>query len=188
MKIHWLGFGVVLILVAYLAWRGEVGIGLAIMCLPLLAWYASRIIVHGGFGLWHYARHGSKEDWNGRHYEFGGSRLRAEETDDELVFLEKDLLVVIEQPESKTVELFGPAERFLLTSAGEMALTQAGCERLLLKCPHRDAKKLMLFLQREAFHPHLRRHGKLKDRLGEGAPKSATTAPTTTTSTSEERP
>jgi hypothetical protein len=176
MKIHWLGFGVVLIVIAFAAYRGGVGIGLAILCLPLLAWYAGRIIVHGGFGLWHYARHGSKEDWNGRHYEFGGTRLRAEETDDELVFLEKDLLTVIEQPESKTVGLFGPAERFLLGDTGEMALTQAGCERLLLKCPHRDAKKLMLFLQREAFHPHLRRHGKLKDRVGEGASKSTTTA------------
>jgi len=43
-----------------------------------------------------------------------------------------------------------------------MALTQAGCERLLTKCPHRDAKKLMLFLQREAFFPFERRHGRLK--------------------------
>ena len=66
------------------------------------------------------------------------------------------------QPGSKTVELFGPKERFLLTSCKEMALTQAGCERLLSKSPHRDAKKLMLFLQREAFFPFERRHGRLK--------------------------
>jgi hypothetical protein len=85
-----------------------------------------------------------------------------EETDDGLVFLEDDLLHVIEQPGSRTLSLFGPAERIMLEPSKLMALTQAGCERLLLKCPHRDAKKLMLFLQREAFNPYERRAGRLK--------------------------
>ena len=165
MKIHWLGLAVVLGLAAAAAGSGSFVVGL--LLLPLGAWYVSRIIVHGGFGLWSYATQGVKEEWNGRHYEFAGVKLRAEETDEELVFLEKDLLALIEQPGSKTVELFGPKERFLLTGANEMALTQAGCERLLLKCPHPDAKKLMLFLQREAFFPHLKRHGKLSTRMGE---------------------
>jgi hypothetical protein len=149
----------------YLAAKG--GWVIAILMVPLFAWYASRILVHGGFGLWHHARHGSKKDWNGRYYEFAGVRLRAEETDDELVFIEEDILAVVDPRESTTVQLFGPKERFMLTKSGDIALTQAGCERLLLKCPHRDAKKLMLFLQREAFFPHLKRHGKLKTTVGE---------------------
>jgi hypothetical protein len=170
---YWIGALLSLVLIAVMF---RVGLGfLAMLGVPLFAWYMSRILIHGGFGAWHYARHGSKEDWNGRHYEFAGMKLRAEETDDELVFLESDLLAVIEQPRSKTVDLFGPGERFLLTSCKEMALTQAGCERLLLKCPHRDAKKLMLFLQREAFFPHLKRHGKWSDRVGEGPRKITTT-------------
>ncbi len=172
MKIHWLGLAVVVALAGIAAGVGHFGV--ALFLLPLGAWYVSRIVVHGGFGLWSYATKGVKEEWNGRHYEFAGVKLRAEETDDELVFLEKDLLGVIEQPKSKTVELFGPRERFLLTSCNEMALTQAGCERLLLKCPHRDAKKLMLFLQREAFFPHLKRHGKLSTRMGDGGSKTTT--------------
>ena len=160
MKIHWLGLAVVLALAGVVTAVGHFGV--ALLLLPVAAWYASRIIVHGGFGLWSYATQGVKEEWNGRHYEFGGTRLRAEETDDGLVFLEDDLLQVIQQPKSKTLELFGPAERFLLEPSKHMALTQAGCERLLTKCPHRDAKKLMLFLQREAFFPFERRHGRLK--------------------------
>jgi len=151
------------------------GVIVAVFILPIFAWYMSRILVHGGFGLWHFARHGVKKKWNGRHYEFAGVRLRAEETDEELVFVEEDLLFVIQQPASKTVDLFGPAERFMLTSTKDMVLTKAGCERLLTKCPHRDAKKLMLFLQREAFFPHLRRHGRLETRMGEGASKTTTT-------------
>ena len=160
MKIHWLGLAIVVGLAGLAIATGWGAV--AILLLPLAAWYASRIIVHGGFGLWSYATQGVKEEWNGRHYEFGGTKLRAEETDDGLVFLEADLLHVIQQPKSRTLELFGPAERYLLEPSKHMALTRAGCERLLTKCPHRDAKKLMLFLQREAFFPFERRHGRLK--------------------------
>jgi hypothetical protein len=172
---HWIGALACVAAFGLLVASGW-GMLAALFLLPLFAWYASRIIVHGGFGIWNYATHVAKAEWNGRHYEFGGARLRAEETDDELVFLEEDLLAVIEQPDSKTVQLFGPKERFLLTNCDEMALTQAGCERLLVKCPHRDAKKLMLFLQREAFYPHQRRHGKLNDRMQPGDSKTTNTA------------
>ena len=176
MKIHWVGLAIVLALAGFVVYYGPFGV--ALVLLPLAAWYASRILVHGGFSAWHYATMGIKEEWNGRHYEFGGARLRAEETDDELVFHEEDILGIIDQKNSKTVQLFGPSERFLLGGSKTMVLTQAGCERLLTKCPHRDAKKLMLFLQREAFHPHLKRHGKLSTRVGEGAPRTATTPET----------
>jgi hypothetical protein len=178
MKIHWIGAGVVLALAIASFFYVPV---VTVFLLPVFAWYASRIIVHGGFGLWSYATQGVKEEWNGRHFEFGGAKLRAEETDDELVFLEEDILVVIEQPGSKVVQLFGPKERFLLTSCEEMALTQAGCERLLLKSTHRDAKKLMLFLQREAFFPYLKRHGKLKTTVGRDGPPATATKTSMTT-------
>ena len=50
-----------------------------------------------------------------------------------------------------------------------IALTQAGCERLLLKCPHRDAKKLMLFPQRETFFPHAKKPGRAQGALADAA-------------------
>ena len=162
---YWAGILLLGALLAYAAYSGAASVGLAILTLPLFAWFASRIIVQGGADIWNYARRGSKAEWNGRYYEYAGIRLRAEETDEELVFLEKDLLEVIEQPGSTTPQLFGPKERFLLTGANEMALSQAGCERLLSKCPHRDAKKLMLFLQREAFFPHAKKHGRARTTL-----------------------
>ena len=174
MKIHWVGLAAMALLMAYVGSVGGYGIAIALLMLPLLAWYAGRVLVHGGFDLWHYARQGSMKEWNGRYYEFGGIQLRAEELDDGLAFVEADLLKVIEQPRSKTVELFGPAERIMLEESGEMALTQAGCERLLLKCPHRDAKKLMLFLQREAFFPNAKKHGRFLPGVADSPPKSGT--------------
>ena len=157
---YWIGALASIALVAALF---ASGLGfLAMLGIPIFAWYASRILVHGGFGLWSYATQGVKEEWNGRHYEFGGVRLRAEETEDGLVFVEDDLLAAIEQPKSRTLELFGPSERYRLEPSKLMALTRRGAERLLSKCPHRDAKKLMLFLQREAFFPFERRRGRVK--------------------------
>ena len=67
---------------------------------------------------------------------------------------------MIGQPGSRTVQLFGPAERVRVVGTKWHALTEAGVERLLLKCPHRDAKSLLLYLQRSAFLPYSRRTGR----------------------------
>ena len=129
-----------------------------VIALPLLAWGLSRLVVHGTFAGHWWMRRKQYEKWHGKYYEFATVQLRAAELDDgRLVFNESDLLRVIEQPQSTTVKLFGPAERVRLEDSGETALTQAGCERLLIKCPNRDAKKLLLFLQRECFKPHAKK-------------------------------
>jgi hypothetical protein len=160
-----IGALIVAVIAVYAAWKG--GPFLILLALPVFAWFAARALVHGGFGLWGYGRQGSKAEWNGQYYEYGDIQLRSAEAEGQLVFVESDLLKVIEQPKSKTVELFGAKERWQLAESGEIVLTQSGCERLLLKCPHRDAKKLMLFLQREAFFPYARRHGRLPTGLAD---------------------
>ena len=119
----------------------------------------ARLIVHGGFS--GYTRMRRKSEWNGMYYEFATIHLRAAEHNGQLVFAESDLLTVIEQPGSTTVKLFGPMERVTLEESGEPALTQAGCERLLMKCPHAEAKKLLLFLQRDCFKPYAKKREKV---------------------------
>jgi hypothetical protein len=134
-------------------------LAIAMVAVPLIAWIVSRLVVHGGFDAHWWMRRKQYEPWHGKYYEFATLQLRAVELDDgRLVFVESDLLRVIEQPGSTTVKLFGPAERVTLADSGETALTQAGCERLLTKCPHAEAKKLLLFLQRECFKPYAKKH------------------------------
>ena len=136
-------------------------LAVAMVAVPLAAWGLSRLIVHGGFASHWWMRRKQYEKWHGKYYEFATIQLRAVELDDDsLVFVESDLLRVIEQRDSTTVKLFGPAERMVLSDSGEAVLTQAGCERLLTKSPHRDAKKLLLFLQRECFKPHAKKREK----------------------------
>ncbi len=137
-------------------------VAISILALPLIAWGLARLVVHGSFAGHWWMRRRQYEEWHGKYYEFATIQLRAVELDDDsLVFVESDLLRVVEQPDSTTVKLFGPAERVMLSESGEPALTQAGCERLLMKCPHADAKKLLLFLQRECFKPHAKKRGKI---------------------------
>ena len=142
-------------LIAWLAWRRDL-IALVIM-VPLFAWFAGRALVTAGVGMpWSVSRH-ARRKWNGRYYEYAHVHLRAWEVDGRLVFAQDDLLAVIAQPGSKTVELFGPAERLMLEEERLHVLTESGCERLLVKCPHPEANRLLHYLRRECFGPHARR-------------------------------
>ena len=145
-------------LCGYLAWQGH--LFMLVVATPVFAFFAGRGLVVGGFGGLEWLRRRQKAGWDGIYYEFGHVHLRAVETDAGLVFVEDDLLAVIEQPGSRTLTLFGPAERVRVEGTKWHALTEAGVERLLLKCPHRDAKSLLLYLRRSAFLPYSRRTGR----------------------------
>jgi len=142
-------------LCGYFAWQGH--LVTLVLATPVLAYFAGRGLVVGGFDGLEWLKQSHKKEWNGLYYEFGPVHLRAVETDAGLVFVEDDLLAVIEQPQSRTLQLFGPSERVRVEGTKWHALTEAGVERLLLKCPHRDAKGLLLYLKRSAFYPRSRR-------------------------------
>jgi hypothetical protein len=83
----------------------------ALLVVPAVAWYVSRLMVHGGFDFADRLRGNLKKEWNGIYYEYGTVHLRAREHGEALVFVEDDILHLIEQPRSTTLKLFGPAER-----------------------------------------------------------------------------
>ena len=63
---------------------------LLVVCLfgvPLLAWFLSRGLVHGGFGLARHAAGTAMEPWHGRYYEFEGTQVRVFEEDGRLWFV-----------------------------------------------------------------------------------------------------
>lgn len=128
-----------------------------VLIVPFLGWFASRFLVHGGVDGISRLRGLFMKKWNGVYYEYANVHLRAIDHDGSLVFVESDILKIIEQPKSTTLRLFGPTERVKVPGTRWTGLTRTGCERLLLKCPHAQAKGLLLFLQREAFDPWERR-------------------------------
>ncbi len=155
---YYAGFAITAVIVGWLFWRGDSTAGLFVV--PVFAYFAGRSIVVAGFDGAAWLRAREKKPWNGIYYEFGTVHLRAVDTESGLVFVEDDLLEVIGQPGSRVTPLFGSAERVRVEGTPWHALTEAGCERLLLKCPHRDAKSLLLYLRREAFGPYAKRTGR----------------------------
>ena len=168
MWIHALGVAVFGGLAGWLAMKGFRAEGDAksaylvgsVLFFPLTAWYVSRLLIHGGFEYGSRLRGNLKKEWNGIYYEFAAIHLRALEHGDALVFVEDDILAVIEQPGSETIKLFGSAERLRIEDGGWRVLTEAGCRRLLIKCPHQKAKALLLYLEREAFGPYAKRRAR----------------------------
>jgi len=129
----------------------------ALLVLPLVAWFIARLLVESGAVTWNFLTRGMMAKWDGRYYAFEGRQLRPVELEEGLAFLERDILAAIDLDESKTVQIFGAKERLADPDTGDALLTRAGCERLLLKSPHPQAKKLLLWLQRDVFGPYEKR-------------------------------
>jgi hypothetical protein len=141
----------------WLVWKREL-VGLVLVA-PLFAYFAARAFLtwstESGGQLARKAMGAGR--WNGLYYEFATIHLRAAERGDTLVFLEADILRVLGQKESSVTRLFGAEERVPYDEKGAMALTRAGCTRLLMKNPHPEAKKLLAYLERDAFRPYAKR-------------------------------
>jgi hypothetical protein len=153
-------FGAVLTtgIAGWLFWRGDPLAG--VLLLPLFGYFAGRSLVVAGLDMFRRLEASEKRPWNGNYYEYGTVHLRALRHGEALVFVEDDILRVIGQQGSGTVALFGPAERVRVEGAKWTTLTEAGCRRLLLKCPHPEAKSLLLYLERQAFGPFAKRRGR----------------------------
>lgn len=102
-------------------------------------------------------RRQSLKRWEGLYFEYGSRHLRAVRRGDTLLFFERDILGVLGLKQSRETALFTGEERVTLGRSEGHALTQAGCNRLLRKSAHPDARPLLLHLEREAFAPFARR-------------------------------
>lgn len=148
---------------AWLAWTKE--LLTLVMVAPLFAYFASRsFLTWGAESGTHFVRNlmGAGK-WGGLYYEYGNLQLRAAERDDRLVFLEADILQVIGQRQSQATKFFTEEERVPFDDKGTaMALTRAGCLRLLEKSTHPESRKLLLYLEGQAFRPYAKRMERIK--------------------------
>jgi hypothetical protein len=133
---------------------------LFVLTVPLIGWLAARVIVHGVGHFVRTAEAKSLEEWHGRFYGYGLRQLRAVEHEGELWFYEADLLAVCGLSGDNLTRLYPGADRLAMEENAEYALSESGCERLLLKVQHPEARRLLLFLQREAYFPHRKRKEK----------------------------
>lgn len=130
-----------------------------VLLVPLFAWVASRIIVNGVEHLWFLKHKAEWEEWQGINYSYGPRQLRALEFEDALWFYEPDLLLACGQKNDTLARLLPATERRPLEGTKLHVLNEAGCEHLLLKIADTEAKKLLMYLRREAYFPFKRARG-----------------------------
>lgn len=163
-EINWWPLYIVLLVVSVgvLWWGFSLGgeVAAAVMlAVPLFGWVASRIIIIGVEKLAE-AKHAAEwADLNGIHYAYGPHELRAIEFEDQLWFYEQDILQAAKIRSDTLTRLFPPTERRPLDGTKFHVLNETGIEHLLMKHPDAEAKRILMFLRREAFFPWKRAHG-----------------------------
>ena len=143
---------------AWLAWTRE--LVTLIVVAPVFAYFAGRAFINWSVDSGPQAarRAMGLGKWSGLYYEFGSIQLRAAERGDALVFLEEDILRAIGQKKSLETKFFTDEERVPYAEGKPaMALTRAGCQRLLAKSTHPESRKLLNYLEGQAFRPHAKR-------------------------------
>ena len=166
--INWWPLYILLLAVcAVVAWAGFSAGGNAVaavmLVVPVFAWVMSRLII-GFFGQLHASSHAARwEEFQGRHYAYGPHTLRTLEFEDALWFYEADILAAANIVSDTLTKLFPLSERKPLDGTKLFVLNEVGIEHLLMKHPDPEAKRLLMYLRREAYYPWKRAHGQKVD-------------------------
>jgi hypothetical protein len=130
---------------------------------PVFAWAVAHMIVNSAGTVWFWKRKAEWQEWEGINYAYGPQHLRALEFEGALWFYEKDLLVACGQKNDGLARMLPVSERRLLEGTKLHVLSEAGCEHLLMKIHGAEAKKLLMYLRREAYFPFKRARGQQVD-------------------------
>jgi hypothetical protein len=95
--------------------------------------------------------------WQGRYYEFYGTHVRAEEDDEQIWFMESDLLKILGRTPEKTNKLSYGEGNYREVRRGLLLLSEAAAVALAGRSHHPDAGKLRFWLEREIIAPHRKR-------------------------------
>lgn len=102
--------------------------------------------------------------WQGIYYQFANVQIRMMEVGRELWVVDTDLLTVIgEKPTLMLESLFDCHEHDIIPGTKLHGFSPAGAEQVLMKSTHFEAKRMLMWLQREVYKPHRR-----KQELAEG--------------------
>lgn len=138
---------------AFLAYAGLGLIGL-LFALPILAWIAARLLVHGGEGAiswlsnWHYRQ------WEGAYYSFNDVQVRVYEDEGQLWFALADVLksIGIDKVPASFRDVH-PGDVREIPGHRLKALSPKGIEHLLARSLDHEAGRFLLWMQREVVRP-----------------------------------
>ena len=131
-----------------------IGPGVLLFAIPLIAWFASRALVHGTPGIARVASDAAVAEWQGRYYAFDDFQVRVYEDDDRLWFAVPDVLRAIRW--KRLPQGFAATQRHRLrrVEGKRLDVTDlAGLEALLGASREQDCGRLLRWARREVVAP-----------------------------------
>ena len=96
--------------------------------------------------------------WQGIYYQFANVQIRMMEVGRELWVVDTDLLRVIgEKPTLMLGSIYDAHDYDAIPETKFHGFSPEGVEKVLLKSTHFEAKRMLLWLQREVYKPHRRK-------------------------------
>jgi hypothetical protein len=147
------GLLALLVIPAVLAYMG-LGIVALLFALPILAWIASRLLVHGGSEALSWMSREPLGKWEGTYYAFNDVQIRIFEDDGRLWFVVGDVMYAIgmkKLPDS--FRAVHPRDVRVVPGTRLKSLDPAGLERLLGKRNEHEAIRFLTWMRREVVKP-----------------------------------
>ena len=129
-----------------------------VLAIPITGVLLARPIIEAGGAWFHWAKKQPFAEWHGNYYEFAGTQIRMIEVGRELWVVDADLLRVIgEKPTLMLGSLYGVHDYDVIADTKFHGFSPAGAEKVLRKSEHYEAKRMLMWLQREVYKQHARK-------------------------------
>lgn len=153
-------FAIRLVLSAAILWAVFRYIGMIpfVLAIPIAGILLAKPIIEAGEGYFQWAKRQPYAEWQGNYYEFAGTQIRMFEVGRELWAVDTDLLRVIgEKPTLMHTSLYSTVDYDLIADTKYRGFSPAGAEKVLNKSTHFEAKRMLIWLQREVYKHHARK-------------------------------
>ena len=129
-----------------------------ILAIPIAGVLLAKPIIEAGGTWFHWAKQQPYAEWHGNYYEFAGTQIRVFEVGRELWVVDADLLRVIgEKPTLMLESLFDVDDYDAIAGGRYHGFSPAGAEKVLKKSVHFEARRMLMWLQREVYKQHARK-------------------------------
>ena len=129
-----------------------------VLAIPIAGILLAKPIMEAVEGYFQWAKRQPYAEWQGNYYEFAGTQIRLFEVGRELWAVDTDLLRVIgEKPTLLRTSLYSTTDYDAIANTKYHGFSPAGAEKVLNKSTHFEAKRMLLWLQREVYKQHARK-------------------------------
>jgi hypothetical protein len=137
----------------WMASLAPAGLGL-LLCIPLLGWFASRGIVHGGDRLLQWLSTAGLAKYQGSYYQFNGQQVRIYEHSGEVWFAAQDVMRAIGMKERLPDALLTRTHDCApIPEAGRVCFNRRGLESFVVGHASLDGRAIITWAEREVIGP-----------------------------------